>query len=166
MLIPTPRWQKCCRHRHRQDLPAMLGCVTHWMCDTLLPSGVSFFLFQSSQNCVYPIVVQVLSPYASSIAWQVVHYYLPHIHLNKSLLLLNYVWQETITCCCISCESQHQITMFNSTARSLLASSLRAKPVARNPFNCLPSRTVITVKEVKVFFIFPQLVALKYLSGT
>jgi len=39
--------------------------------------------------------------------------------------------------------------MFNSPARSLLASSLRAKPVARNPLNCLPSRTIITVKEVK-----------------
>ena len=44
------------------------------------------------------------------------------------------------------------LTMFNTTTRSLLASSLRAKP-ARNPFNYLPTRTIITVKEIKVFFI-------------
>ncbi|KAF8800786.1 organic hydroperoxide resistance protein [Phlegmacium glaucopus] len=39
--------------------------------------------------------------------------------------------------------------MFNSAARSLLASSLRAKPVAKTLFNCPPLRTIITVKEVK-----------------
>lgn len=57
------------------------------------------------------------------------------------------------------------LTMFNSTARSLLASSLRAKPDARNPFNCLPSRTIITVKNIKVFLISLRLRRdLKYLS--
>jgi Ohr subfamily peroxiredoxin len=39
--------------------------------------------------------------------------------------------------------------MFITTARSLLASSLRAKPTARIPFNYLPSRTIITLNEVK-----------------
>ena len=48
------------------------------------------------------------------------------------------------------------LTMFNPTARSLLASSLRANPKARNPFNCQPSRTVVTVKDIKVLFISPS----------
>ena len=44
------------------------------------------------------------------------------------------------------------LTMFNIAARRLLATSLRAKP--RNPLNCLPSRTIVTVKEVKVLFSY------------
>ena len=45
--------------------------------------------------------------------------------------------------------------MLNLIGRSLL----RTKPVARNPFNYLPTRTLITVKEVKVSFNFFELVA-------
>jgi hypothetical protein len=51
-----------------------------------------------------------------------------------------------------------QLTMLNLIGRSVLG--LCTKPVARNPFNYLSARSLITVKEIKASFNFLELVAM------
>ena len=43
---------------------------------------------------------------------------------------------------------------------SQLANYLRLQTKSRNPFDCLASRTIMTVKEIKIFFISPWLVVI------
>ena len=52
----------------------------------------------------------------------------------------------------------YQLTMLNLIRRGLLG--LSTKPVGRNPFNYLPTRTFIIVKEVKASFDFLKLIAI------